>query len=218
MERGSFVYVELTGKVKSTGEVFETTKEEVAKASGIYREGVKYKPRLVIVGEGMLLKRLEEELEKMEVGEKRLVELKPEEAFGERREDLVKLLPLSEFRERNVKPKPGDVVYFNGVPARVLSVSGGRVSVDFNHPLAGKEVVYEIEIEGVVEDDKEKVKALVEELTGLGEGKFKLEFGEKRVRILTERLDVPPTTKARIASLIKTWIKSFESVSFEVKF
>ena len=48
---------------------------------------------------------------------------------------------------------------FDGKMGKVLSVSGGRVLVDFNHPLAGKEVIYEINVKKIIQDIDGKIKA-----------------------------------------------------------
>jgi len=52
VKKGDFILVEYVGKVKETGEVFDTTQEEVAKEERLYKEGEIYEPKLVVVGEG----------------------------------------------------------------------------------------------------------------------------------------------------------------------
>ena len=60
--------------------------------------------------------------------------------FGKRKPELIRLVKISEFRKRGINPIPGLIVNINGFPAIILSVSSGRVLVDFNNPLAGKNI------------------------------------------------------------------------------
>jgi len=68
LKKGDFVLIEYVGKVKETGEVFDTTIEEVAKKERLYKEGEIYEPKLVVIGEGWVLKALDESLTTMEIG------------------------------------------------------------------------------------------------------------------------------------------------------
>ncbi len=158
ISKGDFILVDLTGRVKN-GEVFETTSKDVAEKEGIYDEGQAYEPKLVIVGEGWILPKLDEVLEKMRVGETRTVKI--ENAFGEWKRENVKSLPLKEFLKSNIEPKPGMRVRIGNRLATVKRVGGGRVRVDLNHPYAGKTVVYEVTIKEKITDKQEKIKALI---------------------------------------------------------
>jgi FKBP-type peptidyl-prolyl cis-trans isomerase 2 len=213
MEEGSFVYVDLTGKIKESGEIFETTKEDVAKAAGIFNEKFKYRPILVIIGSRNILPSLENAIKSMKVGEKRVVELEPKNAFGERREELIKLFNLSLFKQQNVDVYPGASVTINGLPGKVISVSGGRVKVDFNHPLAGKTVIYEVEIKGEIKDVNEKISAIVTYYSDLEKGEFSLNIDGKIVEIDTRDKDLPAGVKEIIANIVKRWV-GMEKVKF----
>jgi FKBP-type peptidyl-prolyl cis-trans isomerase 2 len=213
MEEGSFVYVDLTGKIKESGEIFETTKEDVAKAAGIFNEKFKYRPILVIIGSRNILPSLENAIKSMQVGEKRVVELEPKNAFGERREELIKLFNLSLFKQQNVDVYPGASVTINGLPGKVISVSGGRVKVDFNHPLAGKTVIYEVEIKGEIKDVNEKISAIVTYYSDLEKGEFSLNIDGKTVEIDTRDKDLPAGVKEIIANAVKRWV-GMEKVKF----
>jgi peptidylprolyl isomerase len=156
-----FLLVEYTARVKETGEIIDTTSADVAKEAKIYSEGEVYEPMLVILGEHRVIKGLEEELYKMEPGVEKEVEIPPEKAYGRRDPSKVKIMSVREFRRANIEPRPGKIVEVNGLPAVIKSVSGGRVVVDFNHPLAGKTLIYKVKVVGVVEDDAEKIKHLL---------------------------------------------------------
>lgn len=213
MEEGSFVYIDLTGKIRESGEVFETTKEDVAKASGIFNEKFRYKPLLVIVGSKNILPSLEDVIKGMQVGERKVVELQPKDAFGERREDLVKVFNLSIFKDQDIEVYPGASVTIGGLPGRVISVSGGRVKIDFNHPLAGKTLVYEVEVKEEIKDTIEKISAIVTFYSGLGKDEFSLKVNGKVVEIDTRSKDLSTEVKEIIASTTKKWV-GMESVKF----
>lgn len=171
MEKGSIVMVNFTGREVSTGKVYDTTDEKVAKETGLFKEDGIYRAVPVIVGKGELLKGLDEVLERMKEGEEKVVALGPEKAFGERKKELVRILPLQEFVRRKVHPFPGLVVDVNGMYGKVQTISGGRVRVDFNSDLAGKTVEYKIKVEKELKTVDEKVQALAEKYFPLKEGK-----------------------------------------------
>jgi len=207
MKEGDFIRIDYVGRIKDTGEIFDLTIEEVAKKEGIYDEKREYKPVPIIVGENFVINGLDRALINMNVGEKKTIELKPEEAFGERRAELIKVFPLSFFEKQNVKPEPGMIVNISGIYGRIQSCESGRVRVDFNNPLAGKDIIYEVEIKEVVEDDKNRIEMILEYFGVKGNVNIK----ENIVEI--ECKDVSKNIKKRIAELIKKYIKK-EVVKF----
>jgi len=178
MQKGDIILLEMTGKDSESGKVFETTSEETAKSSGVFTQGSSYRPTALVVGKGRMIQGVEEALLEMKVGEERKITLGPEKAFGERRPDLVGIVPLKEFIARKVQPFPGLVVDVNGNAGRIQSVSGGRVRVDFNNDLAGKTVEYDLKIVKKLEEPEEKAKALVSKVLGL-EKEISMEFNKE---------------------------------------
>ncbi|MBO3799569.1 MAG: FKBP-type peptidyl-prolyl cis-trans isomerase [Candidatus Brockarchaeota archaeon] len=160
METGSLILVDYTLTVKETGSVVETTIEEEAKNASTYKEGEKYSPKLVYLGGKWVLESWEEELLKSEVGVERTVEIPPEKAYGFRDPNKVKTYAARRF-SRPQELAPGALVEVDGRIGIVRNISGGRVQVDFNPPLAGKTLIYRFKIVKVLEDDVEKVKYLV---------------------------------------------------------
>jgi len=142
LQTGDFILIDYVGKVKETGEVFDTTIEEVAKKERLYKEGEIYEPKLVVLGEGWVLKALEDELLKLEVGKEATVEIPPEKAFGPRDPGKVKLVPLRRLTSKGITPQIGMRIEYDGKMATVRTVGAGRVQLDFNPPLAGKTLVY----------------------------------------------------------------------------
>jgi len=57
---------------------------------------------------------------------------------------------------------PGMRISAEGGEGKILTVNGGRVKVDFNHPLAGKDLIYEVEVTEIIEEPEEKIKSMIE--------------------------------------------------------
>jgi peptidylprolyl isomerase len=147
-------------KVKESGETVDTTFDSVAKDAHIHREDSTFGPKFIILGEGWLPKGLEESLVGLDPGTNKTVELTPEKGFGNRDPGKMRLVPLRRFRDKEY-PTPGQQVEFDGRPAVVRAVGAGRVQVDYNHPLAGRTLVYDVSIDKVLENENEKILSLI---------------------------------------------------------
>jgi peptidylprolyl isomerase/FKBP-type peptidyl-prolyl cis-trans isomerase SlyD len=158
----AFIRLNYTGKVKETGDVFDTTYEEVAEEAGIKNPEKDYHPMVLAVGSSQLIPKLHEEIQKLDVGDKQTVVIPAEDAFGKRDPSKIQLIPMKEFKKQNIKPFVGMPLSLDGNHGIVRTVDGGRVRVDFNHELAGKDIVYELEIVETIEDNEEKIKGLIE--------------------------------------------------------
>ena len=159
---GDFVRVNFTGKIKETDDVFDTTFEEVAIEAGLYDENKTYKPIPIVVGGNHLLPVIEEEITGLEEGDSKHIEVDAENAFGSRDPSLIQLVPMKEFKKQGMTPVPGMKINSEGATGKILTVNGGRVKVDFNHELAGKDLIYDVEICEVIEDNEEKIKSMIE--------------------------------------------------------
>jgi peptidylprolyl isomerase len=160
-EKGDFVLIDFTAKVKETGEVFDTTKEDIAKKEKLYKEGEIYEPNLIVIGEGWVLKTLDESLPAQELDKTASVEIPPEKAFGNRDPEKVRLVPLKRLMAKGITPQLGMRVEFEGKLAIVRTLGAGRVQLDFNPPLAGKTLVYEVTVQKKLETEEEKINALI---------------------------------------------------------
>lgn len=161
IKKHDFVEMEYTGRLREGGAVFDTTEEKVARENDVYDKSSNYHPAVVCIGEGNILKELEEQLIGKETGKDYNFEIESGRAFGRKDAKLIQMIPLNKFRHQKIQPIPGLQLNIDGVFGIVKTVSGGRVLVDFNHPLAGKDLVYEVRIKRIVEDSKEKIKALL---------------------------------------------------------
>jgi FKBP-type peptidyl-prolyl cis-trans isomerase 2 len=215
MQSGDFVHVNFIGRVKDTGEVFDLTDEEVAKKEKIHNKNVKYGPIAVIIDGGFVLKGMDDALKEMKVGDKKTISMTPDKAFGERKTELIKLIPISTFKEQNIDPTPGGYVNINNFNGRVISVDGGRVKVDFNHPLAGKSVEYELEVKDAIGTVDGKVKAVVGYFAGTRDEDVDVGLSEKIAEIKFKKpVDLHEPVKKTISDVVFKWVKDIEKVKF----
>lgn len=184
LEKGDFVLVDLTGRVEETGEVFDTTSEETAKNAGLYNEKRSYGPRVIVVGEGWLPKGLDEGLVGLKLGAEAKVEVQSQDAFGERDPEKVRMVRYRLLRSKGINPSVGAQVEFEGRTALVRSIGAGRVQLDFNPPLAGRKLVYDVKVLKRFESEEEKIKALIQRrIAGVDPEKFVLKVLKKRIGI-----------------------------------
>lgn len=212
MKIGDFVEVDYVGRIKDTGEVFDLTKEDVAKSENIFNPKFPYAPVVLIVGSDFIIKGLDEALRKMKVGDKEKFEILPEKGFGERKAELVKTIPLSKFKEQDTKPYPGAVINVGNLRGRVVSVDGGRVKVDFNHPLAGKTLEYEIEIKSEVKEKTGKVKSVLKYFTGIDNADVACKANIVEIAIKKD-VDIVRPVKKMVSNSILKWCE-VEKVKF----
>jgi len=168
MDEGDFVRLEFDAYVKESGQLIDTTNEEVAKEKDVWMEGARYAPIPVIVGAGHVVKGLDEDLKKAKVGEEREIEVEPREAFGERDPKQVEVMPmkkvlsLPEFRRGDKYPQEGMEVTINNRAGFISRIFTGRVWVDYNNRWAGRAITYKYTVKEQLTDREDKVKAIIE--------------------------------------------------------
>lgn len=134
-EAGDKVHVHYTGKLDD-GEMFDSSRS---------RQPLDFR-----LGAGEVIPGLERAVAGMEVGTSREVRLEPEEAYGQPREDLVIDVPLDRLPEGE-RPAVGDTLRLQDSQgrqhmARVADMGQEQVTLDLNHPLAGKALTFELEL------------------------------------------------------------------------
>ncbi|BDR92989.1 peptidylprolyl isomerase [Vulcanisaeta souniana] len=162
-QKGDYVLLEYTVVDKDDNKVVETTVEDRAKEAGIYRPDEIYEPRLIIIGESKLFEPLEQALINSSEGQEITVEIPPDKAFGQRDPGKVRVISIREFYRYGKLPKVGDIVEVNNQQGRVVSITGGRVTLDFNHPLAGKTLVVTAKIIKRLETTEDKIKYIIKQ-------------------------------------------------------
>jgi FKBP-type peptidyl-prolyl cis-trans isomerase 2 len=176
IKKGDFIQINYTGTVG--GQIFDTTDQKVAKESNLMNPDVKYNPIIVCVGQNHLLKGLDTALVDKEVGQEFKVTLQPDDAFGKKDAQLIQMVPKAKFSKDKINPQPGMQLNIDGAAAIVRQVSGGRVMVDFNHPLSGREVEYELKILKKIEDKSEQLKSVAHMELGIPENLYTVNVKE----------------------------------------
>jgi len=160
-QKNDFIEIEFTGKTKE-GEIFDSNiKEDLQKLHQGHDHEIPAKPFIFCIGQGMFLKSVEDFLIGKNLGAYK-IELEAEKAFGKRLLQLVQMVPSKFFKEQKINPFPGATFNFDGRIGKVLTVSGGRVMVDFNNPLAGKDISYQVKVLRKVEDLNEQLKSFID--------------------------------------------------------
>ncbi|MBT7706567.1 hypothetical protein HN747_03900 [archaeon] len=158
LNKGDFIEIEFTGRMKDNMKVFDTNIESDAKEANL---NIKvFKPFVLSIGSQMLPTGFDKDLEGKEVGKSYEVELTPEEGFGKRDKEMIKMIPTKSFLEQKINPQRGMQLALDCKLVRVLSNEGGRTLVDFNNPLAGRDVIYNYTIRSLVDKIEDKVNAL----------------------------------------------------------
>jgi len=106
------------------------------------------------VGSGQVIKGFDDAVVDMQVGDKKTVTIPVQEAYGERSNDMMMEYPMSEF-PADMKPEPGMELHMSDdqghvFPVIVAEVKEDAVLLDANHPLAGQDLVFDIELVSIV--------------------------------------------------------------------
>ncbi len=214
IKKEDFIEVDYVGRVKDNNSIFDITNEEKAKKEGIYNENMEYGPVVVCVGQKNTIKGLDESFEGRNIGEKYNLDIKPEDGFGKKDSKLIKLVNANIFKDNDIRPVPGLRVNIDGTIGTIRTVSGGRISIDFNHPLAGKELLYEVTIVKKVNDSKEKVKACMK-FVGLKEDMFEIKKREGDKFEIDIKQSFPDQLKKAFESKIKELVPEIKSIEIK---
>jgi len=145
VENGLFVTIDYKGTL-GNGTVFDTSAD---------REPLEFQ-----MGEGQVIKGMEENLMGMALNEKKSFTITPENAYGERDESLSQTFSKSDLPPE-IDPKPGQIIGLqaqNGqqIPGTITEVRDEDFSVDLNHPLAGESLTFDVEVVGISETASQK--------------------------------------------------------------
>lgn len=209
MRKGDFLKIDYIGRIVLTGEVFDLTDEAAARKEGIHNPRQAYGPALVILGSGMTVPGVEKQLLRMKSGEEREFDVSQAEGFGRREPRLIKIISYHRFVSQKINPVPGVFVNIDGRHAKIQSVSGGRVRVDFNNPLAGKDLRYRVRIVRRLASPGEKAQAMVDHY-GL---KATTVLKGSSLTIKTES-KLPDQAKQLLNREITRWISEIKKITY----
>lgn len=135
------------------GTLFDTSIEEAAKKADIFDPNRVYQPEKVVIGKDPLIPGLLEALIGMKEGETKNVRIPPEKAYGLRIENATQVVSKSIFDEPEKLIVGGIIVIAtpegDRMPVFVKEVNEKNVTIDQNHPLAGKTVQFAIVVRGI---------------------------------------------------------------------
>ena len=102
------------------------------------------------VGSGVVIKGFDEGVTGMTVGDKKTISIPVDEAYGPRQEEMVIEFPITNFPP-DIKPEVGMTLQMHGengeeLPVVITAISEESVTLDANHPLAGQELVFDLEL------------------------------------------------------------------------
>ena len=181
--KGDIVLLDFDGWVADSDVLFDTTNAQTAQDNDVFNDKIDYKPLPVLVGGGRIFEGLDEAIESAEIGKETEVVIPAEKAAGQRDPKLVEMISMREFLKQDIEPHVGMEVNIRNRPGMITAVTPGRVRVDFNRPLAGKDLKYKFTVVSKVEGDVENVKAVLEMDYGTSEG-FDVTVEDKVVSIV----------------------------------
>jgi FKBP-type peptidyl-prolyl cis-trans isomerase SlyD len=218
-DKGSLILLDYTARIKDNGEIFETTIEEEAKKSNLYDPTRKYEPRLISVGEGWVLKGLDEALTSTDVGQKLSIEISPDKGFGERDTNKVRMIPQRKLGEKANEVKVGDVVELDDRTGIIRYIGSGRVQIDYNHRLASRILVYDVNVVKKIESNEDKIKYLLKRRLPIDDEKAKFEYNNDTVIIeLSEDislLDGLQIIKKAVSTDIFKFVDGLNKITFQ---
>ena len=168
MKKGDIIHLDFEAWLIDNNELFDTTKEQVAKDNDVYDENVTYKPLPMIVGAKKVVTGLDNDLMKAKVGKEQTVEIEAKDGFGERDPKLIEMhsrreiLRLPEFKKGDKEPYVGMQIVMNNKMGWISAITAGRIRVDFNNRYAGRRIKYSYTIIDHAQKPDEKVKAIIE--------------------------------------------------------
>ncbi len=213
LKEGDFIEVEYIAKIKGTEIIFDLTDEKLAKEKNIFNPDLRYGPIIICLGQKHILIGLDKKLIGKDIGNF-IIDLSAEEAFGKRDPKLIRIYPTSVFKEKNINPRPGLQLNLDGKIGLIRTVTGGRTYIDFNHPLSGKEISYEIKIKRIVKETKEKLDSLLRMLLLLKGPNTKIDKETAEI-ILKEGL--PNELESALKDKIKELISEIKEVKIIIE-
>jgi FKBP-type peptidyl-prolyl cis-trans isomerase 2 len=208
-----FVEIEYSGYTKENDSLFDTNIEKVAKENNIQDEKASYGPTVICIGHTNILKALDAKLIGKVDGKEYAFEVDSEHAYGKRNPKLIQLIPANKFRQQKIEPMVGLQLNIDGVFGIIKTVSSGRCLVDFNHPLAGKDLYYKVMVNRVLTDQKEKLQSLLKNYLKISDAKIEVKADSTEIKL---KKDVPKEAQAGFTKVVKETLPIIKSLKFTI--
>ncbi|HIE82244.1 MAG TPA: hypothetical protein EYQ07_06960 [Candidatus Poseidoniales archaeon] len=184
MDTGAIVHIDYDLYNVGSGDLIETTREDIAKEHEVFDESRTYEPMITVIGDGRLIGGFEAHLAEAETETEYTFDIEPTDAYGERDSSLVETISQNVLMRSVSDPNMlgiGAPVEIGGRNGVLQMLRAGRARIDYNHPLAGTTLRYTYTIVKVVEDRSERVATLLQMNTGRSD--FEVEFEADDVTI-----------------------------------
>jgi len=193
--------------------LFDTTNAQTAKKHGLEQEGKSYKPAKIIIGKGFIVKGLDESLIGKKEGESYTVNVPAIKGFGIWSAKMTENLKLSTFIEKKINPVKGMFVNIDNRMAKILFVGDRLVKVDYNHPLANKDLIYEVKVKKIITDEQDIANCAINGLLG-DDFSAKLEGKELKIK---GKAKIPEELREIMEKSIKEMLKKDYKLVFETE-
>ena len=208
MEDGAIIHVDYDLFSGETGDLIETTREDIAKEYEMHQEGRNYSPMVCVVGNGNLIPGFETALKEAKVGTEVTVEIEPAEAYGEKDASMVETISIDKLRRAVQDPNSlylGAPVNINGRQGYLSYLAAGRARIDYNHPMAGKTLKYVFTVVKEVKGKEDKVLGLLE--SNSGHSGFEVSFKGDDLSIVLPQAMLFDTNAAMLKFRLVTMIR-----------
>ena len=162
MNDGDFIELSFEMRAGQDKKLISTSKEDLAKKEDIFDDKKKYKNAVIVIGTEGLFKEINDSFKEAEIGKEYEVTVPAKDAYGMRDNKNIKVVPMREFQRNKINPEIGKEVNINNKSGKIISVTPGRVLIDYNHELAGKDLYYKYQVVKIIDDIKDKVNAIID--------------------------------------------------------
>ena len=138
IEKGKKVKIEYEGSLDN-GQIFDSSEKHG-------------QPLEFVIGGGKIIPGVEEAVAEMSKGEEKTIKIEPKDAYGDKKPELMKKISKEQLpEEAREKVQPGMILRMNTpqgqqIPVKVAEVGDNDITLDLNHPLAGKNLNFKIKV------------------------------------------------------------------------
>jgi FKBP-type peptidyl-prolyl cis-trans isomerase 2 len=154
--------------------LINSTNQTLLNKAGI--KHIKAEPQTIILGKNIILKQIDNEI--LKENNKETLELKPKEAYGEIKKELIENYTFKFFEEHKLKPIIGMVYNFDNKMGVIKSIEKEEIVVDFNHPLAGKNIKVNFSVKDKIEKQNLKIKFIINKILQIPNKVFEIKKNE----------------------------------------
>ena len=208
MEDGAIIHVDYDLFSGETGDLIETTREDVAKEHEMHQDGRTYSPMVCVVGHGHLIPGFENALKEAKVGKEVDIEIAPADGYGEKDASMVETISIDKLRRAVQDPNSlylGAPVNIGGRQGYLSYLAAGRARIDYNHPMAGKTLRYVFTVVKEVKGKEDKVLGLLE--SNSGHSGFEVSFKGDDLSIILPQAMLFDTNSAMLKFRLVTMIR-----------